>query len=610
MAANLDPNNNVDSQGNPLTSNTTTPASGVGSGPTSGGAQQGSGAHMGGVSSGGVQNIQAPSGPAPIANQSGQFTNLQNYLNANQGAGQQIAGVIGQSGQNQANAIGTAAGNAQGVIGGQIAAENANIGQASGWANTIDQSNAPVMNTAFDETPNSTAPTPAQLGGAAGLLNTLNSTGQLGDFQSILAGQNNSATLQGQATQALNPIQNQVNNLNTFANQANSETGRFGLLQQTLGRAGYNQGEQGIDQFLLQTSPGNILGNLQTGLTNTAVGAGNTLANTQGNLSAGINALNPASAAAAAQLSGAIGTTAQPGTTSGSFVGTGTGQLGQLQQNLIGNQNQLNTQATTDLTNLQQALAAGQINSQQFADINTALGGTLNAGSYINQAELTGLGGGIGNPFTAQQYNLNQAATAPQYAQYQALQQLAGGATGNNTIAGFTGAAAVPTNDIAINTAALSPQVADEAGAGGQAFTQNEALLNQLNQYGAQQAATTAADVASGQGNAAYLSAVQQNKYAADIGQVNANIAAATGNTGTGVGAQTSIASMMGGPTSNAYQQLLNSNPGTSTAQLSLPALNAMLTQLLGANAVNQTPPSQGTIWNPSPIPIIGGGGF
>ena len=603
MAANLDPNNNPNN-------NTSTGVGGAptsSGAPTSAGAPVGVGAPQGGniASSGGVQqSFLNPSGPAPQANNSGNFTNIQSYLNANQGAGQNIAGAIGQNANNQANTVANTTGNAQGVIGGQIAQENANIAQAGGIVNQIGQD-------------------PTQLfGGYNAGTNSFNNAQQFGNFQQLQNGTTNAAALTGAANQALQPAQADVNNLNTFANQAGSEQGRFGLLQQTLGNAGYNSGQQGLDQLLLSTAPGNNLGNLQTNLNNTATGAANNLANTQQQFASQIGALTPAAQAAQAQIAAAIGTTAAP--TSGA-AGTaytpnatgayGTGAFGALQTNLVNALNKQQGTANTDYSNLISALNNGGLNAQQFQDLNQALGGNLNANSQL----FGGMTGASLDPaFAAQQYNINQVATAPQYTQYQALQALAGAPGTGPSIGGLTGPAAAPTNDISVNTNMFAPQYGTNTTGYNNATSGWQNLANNFGPAQQDQQAKIAADQAaskditqqvnqagydpSNPAFANYNNLVGQqtginNQLLADTNvgnlyQTQAGLAAqGLANAQKAAGSTGSIMSLL---SPEVQAQLQAANAGGNVGPVSQDQLEAQVTNLLGAGAGQYVAPSGG----------------
>lgn len=183
--------------------------------------------------------------------------NIQQYLNANQGAGQQLAGSIQGNVQNQANqlqqntntynqslqsqyydplqnqiggqgaqqAISTAFQNPQGLLD----AYNAQQAQTSGQTLNSDQQNALQNYNQYQQFQN--------LNNGSGYNQAISSYGTAGQ-------------------QAGQQLQGQLSNLQQTANQANTEMGRTGLLQQSVGNANYNPGQQTLDSLLLQASPG------------------------------------------------------------------------------------------------------------------------------------------------------------------------------------------------------------------------------------------------------------------------------------------------------------------------------------------------------------------
>lgn len=201
---------------------------------------------------------QFSTGSQAGATGSGRFTNLQKYIGANEGAGQHLGDKLGQTynkdvGDQTANIskqnsnIASAVDSAKGVVGRGNEYNNqlTNIGSGLNSFNSMEDragfDAAGKQAQAF-----ATAPT-------------------FGDYQNI---QQNKAvntdqlnTDQAAAAAAGSTLNNTTAQYN---NQINSQTGRNQLLNQVFGKKNqYTQGGLNFDQLLLQSAPGNVLGNLQ-----------------------------------------------------------------------------------------------------------------------------------------------------------------------------------------------------------------------------------------------------------------------------------------------------------------------------------------------------------
>lgn len=329
----------------------------------------------------------APGAATPAG--SGQFVNLQKYLGANQGAGNVMAGQIEQKGQNQSEAVGNTIGQANTVIGGQIDAEKNRIAQASGFANQISQD-------------------PTKL---------VNDPNQLSAYKQLQAGTTNSGQLNDQTTQQLGAAQGQLNDLQNFSNQAGSEAGRFDLLRQSLGRPTYSQGQQRLDQLLIQNDPNHSLNSLQQNLGGQVNQQKNLFNTTQQGLNTGIASLDPAALAAQQQLAGAVGTFSGPGGVAG------TGALGSLQSKLTDQLAARQGLADTNYQGFQDRLKSNKLTSE---DVDKYLAPMF--GSDLNAD--TGLFGAtpekLANAYTESTYNLNNTADMGDYNRLQALKTLSG----------------------------------------------------------------------------------------------------------------------------------------------------------------------------------------
>lgn len=517
---------------------------------------QGNVGTSGGVAS---QAFLTPTAAAPKANQSGQFTNLQQYLNANQGGGQNISGAINQNANNQANAANNTVNNTNSTIGNQIQQENQNIAQASGYANTINNGGAASL-----------------FGGYNTGNNQFNDQSGFQNFQQLASGANNGAQLSQQVNQSLQPVQGIVNNLNNFANEGNTEQGRFNLLQQTLGRAGYNQGQQSLDQALLQNGGNQTLSNLQGNLQGIANNTQNNFIGVQQGLQNKVNAIAPAAQAAQQQIANAIGTAGASTGTAGQYA-AGTGAVGQLQGQLVGAANAQNAQSQADVQSLQNALNSGSgLSTQQFNDLNQALGGGISATSALYNTPQQ-----LAQAFSAQNYGINNEVTAPQMAQYQALQALSGN-NANANITGLTGAVAAPTNDVNINTNMFAPQYQKNEQQYNQAIQPDLNLMEQV-QGNAQQGGVALngsyADLAGI--NATANNATYQNQLTSlynDIQNINKN-QGVTGNVGS-----------LLNPQALAAEQTATTNPINTPAGAVNTSSN-LVTQLAAANQAQGASP-------------------
>jgi hypothetical protein len=161
----------------------------------------------------------APSASKPGT--SGQFTNIQNYINANQGNN------LGQQTENQFNNL-------------KQQGENQLGSQVSGF----DQ-NAAATGQAIQNEQSAVNAAPSQV------VNPNNFQQGLSALQSGLGYQYNGPTgLQNTAG-----LQNQAQNLSTLGGLTNSDAGRFTLLQKFFNTPTYTQGQTNLDNVLLGSQP-------------------------------------------------------------------------------------------------------------------------------------------------------------------------------------------------------------------------------------------------------------------------------------------------------------------------------------------------------------------
>lgn len=319
---------------------------------------------------------------------SGSFQNLQKYINANQGfnAGQgglagEVAGNINQQGQQTQSEI-------QGM-------QNA--------FNTQAQNN--VNN--FTQATNSSNGQPSLLSQAtanAGQFMQNNPTGA----QSILNAENAQYTGPTQL-QNQGQLQTQAQNVQNQAQQAQTENGRYSLLQQMFGSPTYTQGQQNLDQAIMQNAPG--AQQQFAGLTNMGNATQNAYTNAQNQVAQQVNQNQQLAAQTAAQTQGQLNSAVMANQNA-------------VQQQLTGAQ----SAAQTGLTQLQADLTSGNLTAADYA----ALGGA-NSG-LTSGMSLYGM-----TPAQLSQYvtagtapTAQTVATANQYANFSALNQLLGGGGGGS----------------------------------------------------------------------------------------------------------------------------------------------------------------------------------
>lgn len=319
-----------------------------------------------------------------IPNQTGSgFTNVQSFLNANQNNG--VGSAINNGIQGQVNQFNNDLGSGQSQFNSDIDAAKSNIDLGDSKAKGVadDASNL----------------------GAGGSLNDQQVTDYNNFTGSSYGGPtslNNQSQLQGEANQA------QQN-----ADQTKTDSGRQGLLQQYVGQGQYSQGQQGLDNLLLNQTGGQQLQQARqtassvqpayntavSNATNTADSTANYLKNQQTDLN--------------------------------NQVTTGYQNIGNAAQ---ANYNQLNSTVPTEYNNDLALLNAdnGTVNNGNGyttqLNLNSQLGQILgiNSGQNIYDTKGTDLATTLQGP---QNLTLAGTTAADKYAQYEALQKLAGNGT-------------------------------------------------------------------------------------------------------------------------------------------------------------------------------------
>lgn len=202
-------------------------------------------------SSGGAAAASSPMGAAPgtqrQVNPSGR-PNIKQYMQANQDAGNRLAGGIQNKTQNEASKLNTSI--------------NQNRNQLNTSANPLQQN----LGEAGSQKIQSAFKDPSAI---------LAQQDQLGQFKKLQnQGYNTDINaIQQNVAGAQNTLQSQVGNLANKATQAGTEEGRFELLRNSFSQPTYNRGQQKLDQLFLQAQPGVNKG-LQQNLNNVATQAG------------------------------------------------------------------------------------------------------------------------------------------------------------------------------------------------------------------------------------------------------------------------------------------------------------------------------------------------
>lgn len=164
---------------------------------------------------------------------SGLFTNVRAYLDANKGAGQQLAQGIESKAKGQAQTLTSEVQETQGTVS-NIQGIKDKLAQANTYAQQIQQNPTEALSQIDDIT--------ALRTGAYGA-----------DIDQY----------QGQGASQLKNVREQLGLVAGLEQKAGTEQGRFGLLEDTYATPQYSEGAKRLDQLFLQTEGSNTLGNLQ-----------------------------------------------------------------------------------------------------------------------------------------------------------------------------------------------------------------------------------------------------------------------------------------------------------------------------------------------------------
>lgn len=336
------------------------------------------------VAGGSASAPTAPAAAAPKPASSGRFTNIQKYLQANTGAGNKIAGQIGQKVGQQNEQFQKAVGETEGVKG-QLEAERQRIAQAGQMAQQVQQDPTKLV-----QDPN-----------------------QLQAFTQLRTGQTATPQIQQQAQNVLGTAQSQLGKVQELAGLTGTEGGRFELLRQALARPTYTRGQQRLDQLLLQTEGGQALGNLQRQTAEQAAAGQQAYTGAEQAINKGITDVGSQAKTAQEQLLKTLGVMDDPTTD----VNEATGAMGNLQQQLQAQRKQVIEKSNQDVEALKQAAAKGEFTPDMLKQLGLGAGQGLynvNLADYIKPS------------FAADAVTEQNVANPEQLARYQALAQLSG----------------------------------------------------------------------------------------------------------------------------------------------------------------------------------------
>ena len=195
---------------------------------------------------------------------SGKFTNIQNIISANQGAGQRLANVttgavdrnVQQAGQ-QVNQFGQ-------QIGQKIGQEKERIETGKQQiSDVIAKAAAPTQVQPADTT---SAPAQAPVQNPFAMLDDQN---QFNALRQVVTGQSNVADIGQQKQQMFSTASGALTQAQQEARQLANERGRFNLLRKAVGGPMYSSGMAGLDNVLMSTEGGRTLNQaLQSNMTN------------------------------------------------------------------------------------------------------------------------------------------------------------------------------------------------------------------------------------------------------------------------------------------------------------------------------------------------------
>lgn len=211
---------------------------------------------------------------------SGRFTNLQSYIKANEGAGQQLGSKIGTGLEKEVKKAGDTS-QAQ-SIGQQVQAEKDRLAQGQQFKN--------------------------QLGEETGAQNIVGNQQTAQQFSNLLNNQNVASNLMQQTQQAQTQQNIGLQQAQQNVQQLGTEAGRFNLLKSAVKNPTYTAGQQRLDQLFLQAGSPQQLVEKQRALTGQIGQTGKQLENLYGQLGTDIGAAGTQAEEVSKMLRGELGT--------------------------------------------------------------------------------------------------------------------------------------------------------------------------------------------------------------------------------------------------------------------------------------------------------------
>lgn len=328
---------------------------------------------------------------------SGRFTNIQDYIQANKGAGKELAKGIGATTTDTAASIREGIEKAKG-IGTNIAGEKARIGGAQGYADQIVSD-------------------PTQL---------IQDPSAVQDITKLREGKNLASVYGSQLGQYTGQANTGLGNLQNLGQDLKTETGRFDTLKNTFGnQQGYSLGEQRLDQIFLQADPTDPLSALQRDLSDQVRSGTQELGKVTSGIGAGISGIEAASEEAKQLMLDTLGTFGAAEGEEGPQ-----GELGKLYGSLEEAEQQAQEQQEAQYEDWYNQIASGQITSKNLAEIlGLEAGGStygLDLASSLDIDPNLKYGDLKNNPFETLDLDFADVISDEQQARLDALTQLSG----------------------------------------------------------------------------------------------------------------------------------------------------------------------------------------
>lgn len=303
---------------------------------------------------------RAGGGSRPTSRQrqgSGRFTNLQRYIDANQGAAARTGRQIERVAEKTQQRAQPETQRRLSDIRSQIQSEQQRLGQAGQFAQTVQQgSTEDVSNLAQN---------------------------RLDDFTRLRTGQNLARDIQSAGTQATGLMGQTAGKLQNIADQSRTEAGRFNLLRNAIGGPRYSAGQRRLDQLILQGGGAGELRNLQQNLGQRATQKQQAVNQFGQELQSGVSNIQEQSQAAQQQLQSALGRFGEQA----GFGEAGTGALGQLATTLEQQRAQAEQEQASELERIRNIVSQNAFGKMGGEEALRALG--LDTGQRLFNVDLS-----------------------------------------------------------------------------------------------------------------------------------------------------------------------------------------------------------------------------